>query len=168
MPLHHGHGPRPVTLAWLDADEAILVRWSPLDGAVQQPPTRLVSDVPSRHRATGGARHDPQVRAGGGSVADDRIDRRREQRIERYLRTVADQIPADDRVILLGPGAVHERLAVELRQADGRHGHSRPVETAPAQSMTERQLFALLREYAGVPAERRLPTSAPAGPARAG
>jgi hypothetical protein len=156
MPLHAEHAPRPVTLAWLDAEEAILLRWPGIGGPPGDPvPERLSSDVPSRHRATGHVRHDPRVRPGGGGIPDDRLERRREQLLESFLHGVAARIPPGDRVVLLGPGPVHERLAAELRAGDSRARRARPIESQPAGRMTERQLVAWLRLSAGIAPERR-------------
>lgn len=80
--------------------------------------------------------------------------------LEQYLRAIADRMPPDDRLVLVGPGQVHERLAAEIRAADLRHGRSRPVEVASSAPRTERQLVAWLRELAGAPPERRRATSA--------
>jgi hypothetical protein len=159
MPLHAEQAPRPVTLAWLDAEEAILLRWPGVEGPPGDPvPERLSSDVPSRHRATGRVRHDPRVRPGGGGIPDDRLERRREQLLESFLRGVAARIPPGDRVVLLGPGSVRERLAAELRADDSRARRARPIESRPAGRMTERQLLAWLRASAGVAPERRRPS----------
>ena len=155
MPLHGQHDSRPVTLAWLDAEEAILLRWSGNGGPPDDPvPERLRSDVPSRHRATGEVRHDPH-RPGGGGVADDRLERRREQLLDAFVRAVAARIPPDDRLFLMGPGAVRERLAGEIRATDLRARRTRPVESRPAGRLTERQLQAQLRVVAGAAPERR-------------
>ena len=132
MPLHVEHAPRPITLAWLDAEEAILLRCPGIGSPPGDPvPERLSSDVPSRHRAPGHVRHDPRVRPGGG-IPDDRLERRRE--------------PA------------HERRVAELRAGDSRVRRARPVESRPAGRMTDRQLVARLRQSAGVAPERRRPS----------
>jgi hypothetical protein len=155
MPLHGEHAPRPVTLAWLDAEEAILLRWPGSGGPPADPVAeRFSSDVPSRHRATGHVSHDPR-RPGGGGIPDDRLERRREQLLGAFLHGVAARIPPEDRVVLLGPGSAHERLAEELRAADSRARRARPIESRPAGRMTERQLQAWLRLSAGVAPERR-------------
>ncbi len=159
MPLHAEHAPRPVTLAWLDAEEAIILRWPGIEGPPGDPvPERLTSDVPSRHRPPGHVRHDPRMRRGGGGIADDRLDHRREQLLETFLHGVAARIPPDDHVVLLGPGPVRERLAAQLRAGDSRARRARPIDSRPAGRMTERQLLAWLRMSAGIAPERRRPS----------
>jgi hypothetical protein len=163
MPLHAENAPRAVTLAWLDAEEAILLRWPGVDGPPGDPaPERLTSDVPSRHRATGRVRHDPR-RPGGGGIPDDRLERRREQLLASFVHGVAARIPPDDRVVLLGPGSVREKLADELRASDARARRARTIESRPAGRMTDRQLQAWLRVSAGVAQERRRPPTEDAG-----
>lgn len=174
MQLHSSPTPRSVTLIWIDADDAILLRWrhgnassdgtNPARAAGDDGhgPTieRLKSDVPAHRRATGGVRHNPTFRSGGGAEPADLADRRRQRLLEQFLRAVADRIPPADRVVLAGPGHVHERLAAEVRGADGRHGRDRPVEVASSGPRTERQLVAWLRELAGAAPERRRASSA--------
>jgi hypothetical protein len=100
------------------------------------------------------------VRSGGGADPDDLADRRRERLLAAYLRSVAALVPPGDRVVVLGPGPVHGRLAAELRADDARHRRDRPVEDSAAPPLTDRQLRARLRELAGVPSERQLPPNA--------
>jgi hypothetical protein len=162
MRLQREHQHRPVTLVWLDADEAILLgSEGPTANGADPPGIRRVrSQVPPHHRATGRVHHDPRVRSGGGADPDDLVERRREHLIDVYLRDVAALVPPDDRVVILGPGPVHGRLAAEVRAADVRHRRSRPIEAAAAGALTERQLRARWRELNGSPPERRLPANA--------
>jgi hypothetical protein len=155
MPLHGELAPRPVTLAWLDAEEAVLFRWPGSGGPPVDPvPKRLRSEVPSRHRATGQVSHDPR-RPGGGGIPDDRLERRREHLLDAFVRAVAARIPPDDRVVLMGPGPVRERLAGEIRATDLRTRRTRSIESHPTGRLTERQLQAQLRIVAGTAPERR-------------
>ncbi len=174
MLLHSTPTHRSVTLVWLDADDAILLRWrrggantdganpARAGGAGGPGPTieRLSSGVPAHRRATGGVRHNPTFRSGGGAEPDDLVERRRQRLLEQYLRAIAERLPPDDRLVLVGPGQLHERLAAEVRIADARHGRDRPVEVASSAPRTERQLVAWLRDLAGAPPERRRATSA--------
>jgi hypothetical protein len=144
---------RPATLVWIDAQEALVLRWR--SGAAV---TRLVSEVPPRRRAVSGERRDPTVRAGGGGVADDQVERHRRAHLERFVRDVAALVPPDNRALILGPGPVKERLAGELAAEDRRHGRDRSLTVEPAGRMTEPQLVARLRELEGVPPLRRVPS----------
>jgi hypothetical protein len=161
MRLQREHQHRPVTLVWLDTDEAILLRSGGPAAAGGEPEARRIrSEVPPHRRATGQAHHDSRVRSGGGADPDDLADRRRERLLAAYLRSVAALVPPGDRVVVLGPGPVHGRLAAELRADDARHRRDRPVEDSAAPPLTDRQLRARLRELAGVPSERQLPPNA--------
>jgi hypothetical protein len=163
MTLQREHQHRPVTLVWLDTDEAILLRSGGPAAAGGEPEIRRIrSEVPPHRRATGRVHHDPRVRSGGGADPDDLADRRRERMLAAYLRDVAALVPPGDRVLVLGPGPVHGRLAAELRADDARHRRDRPVEDATAPPLTDRQLRARLRELAGTVPERQLPANAAA------
>jgi len=152
---------RPVTLVWLDTDEAILLRSGGPAAAGDEPEVRRIrSEVPPHRRATGQAHHDARVRSGGGADPDDLADRRRERLLAAYLREVAAMVPPGDRVVVLGPGPVHARLAAELRAEDTRHRRDRPVEESASPPLTDRQLRARLRELSGVVVERQLPANA--------
>ncbi len=155
---------RPVTLVWLDADEAILLRAEEPAGDGRDEPAveRVVSQVPPHRRATGHVHHDPRVRSGGGADPDDLVERRREHLVALYLRRVADLVPDEDRVVVIGPGPLHARLAHELRLADVHHRRGRSVEDAPATPLTERQLRARWRTLSGTVPERQLPANATA------
>lgn len=162
MRLQREHQHRPVTLVWLDTDEAILMRAGEPAAGGEPAARRIRSEVPPHRRATGRVHHDPRVRSGGGADPDDLADRRRERLLAAYLREVAAAVPPGDRVVVLGPGPVHARLAAELRADDVRHRRDRPVEEAPAPPLTDRQLRARLLELAGVAPERQLPANAAA------
>jgi hypothetical protein len=162
MRLQREHPHRPVTLVWLDADEAILLNREGPTGDGADPPTirRVRSQVPPHRRATGQAHHDSRVRSGGGADPDDLADRRREHLLAAYLREVATLVPAEHRVVIMGPGPVHGRLAAELRAADTRHRRERPVEDAASGPLTERQLRARWHELDGSAPERQRPANA--------
>ncbi len=162
MKLHDERRHRPVTLVWLDANEALLLgaQGSVGDDASRPSFRRVGSEVPPHRRSTSHVRHDPRVRSGGGADPDDLIARRREHLLATYLREVAALVPPGDRVVALGPGTVHGRFAAELRADDLRHRRDRPVEDAPAGPLTERQLKARWRELSGAAPERQRPANA--------
>ena len=149
---HRGTGPDrgevPATLVWIDAEEALLVRW---EGAARI--ERVVSDVPGKHRSTGHIRHDPS-RHGGGGEPDDRIARERLGRLRDFVRAVVSRVPPGDDVRIVGPGNVRLRLGRLLRDEDRRFGRQRTVDTRAAGPLTERQLVAHVREIAGDPPPR--------------
>lgn len=140
---------RPTLLVWIDAEEAVLVRW---DGEPHV--GRLRSDVPGRREATGHVRHDPTVRHGGGGAAQDKIERDRDGHLRAFVGAVAAGIDPGEDVEIVGPGTVRTDLARLIVNEDRRHGRERSVIVEAARPMSERQLVARLRERIGDPAMR--------------
>jgi hypothetical protein len=141
---------RALTLVWIDAREAIVVRW--VAGASQL--ERLESEVPARHRGTGHVRHDPNVRHGGGGPQGAGEPHRLEH-LARFLERVAGALPERDDLLILGPGSVHERLAKLVREQDRRHRVTRVVSCVAAEPLTRGQLVERLRLAAGEDPRRR-------------
>ena len=140
---------RPVTLVWIDAREARIVRWVDDAATVE----RVESDVPSHRSSSGHVRHDPSIRpGGGGGTAATSGEPRRLEHLARFLDTVAGRLPEGD-LELIGPGTTHERLATVVRQADPLG--TRHIRVAASPQRTERQLIAELRRLAGHAPRRR-------------
>lgn len=140
---------RPVTLVWIDAREARIVRW--VDDAAQV--ERLVSDVPSHRKSSGHVRHDPSIRpGGGGGSAATAGEPRRLEHLARFLETVAARLPDGD-LELIGPGTTRDHLASVVREADPRG--TRHIDTAASAPRTDRQLVARLRHLVGHEPRRR-------------
>lgn len=140
---------RPVTLVWIDAREARIVRWVH-DAAVVE---RLESDVPAHRHSSGHVRHDPSIRpGGGGGSAATSGEPRRLEHLARFLETVAARVPDGD-LELIGPGTTHEKLAGVVREADPRG--LRHVDTVASAPRTNRQLVARLRRLVGHEPRRR-------------
>lgn len=139
----------PVTLVWIDSDDALIVRWN--GSATIE---RVTSDVPPRHRSTGHVRHDPGVRHGGGGVPTDRLERDRKRHLDRFIEQVALRVPPAEAVHIVGPGVVRKRLGRVLRAEDRRLGRDRVVDSGAATQLTERQLVADIRTLSGDPAPR--------------
>lgn len=141
----------PRTLVWIDAESAIIVRWT---GSPRL--TRIESEVPTHRRLGGHVGRDPLLRAMGSPPPD----RHRQEHMRHHLRTVADVLVVTDDVEVIGPGTVHEHLAALLRVEDRIHGRSRTVLASPAGLLTEAQLVARVRTSAGDPPKRgRRPVS---------
>lgn len=141
----------PTTLVWIDSREAVIVRW---DGRAIRL-ARIESEVPSRRRSTSHVEHDPGRRPGGGGGAKATGEPHRLQHLEAFFKTVAERLPAGDRLELVGPGTAHERLASLVAEQDAEHRRARPVHAASSARMTPDQLRAWVRELAGVPPRRR-------------
>jgi hypothetical protein len=142
---------RPSTLVWIDSREAIIVRW--LDGEARL--IRVESEVPAHHRATGHVRHDPAVRHGGGGVPQTAGEPHRLEHLNRFVVQVANQLHPGDDVLILGPGTVRERLERHLADTDAHHGRHRNIACEASASLTDRQLIARLRAFAGAETRRR-------------
>jgi hypothetical protein len=142
---------RSVALVWLDSREATVARW--VAGAIGVEHVR--SDVPPHRRSTGHVRHDPSFRHGGGGAPQTAGDPRRLEHLTRFLDDVAQRLPVDADLLLLGPGVVHERLARELRERDAHRRLDRQIRCEAAGRLTPRQLVARLRSEAGVASRRR-------------
>lgn len=148
---------RPRALVWVDARDAIIVRWADDRATIE----RLTSDVPGHHKSMGHIRHDPAVRHGGGG-SQDKADSRRHEYLDRFLRDVARRLPAGTDLTILGPGTVHEHLIASIRAHDVEHREIREIEGRPSARMTDRQLVAMLRRYEDDEAPRRIDDARPA------
>jgi hypothetical protein len=132
------------TLIWIDAREAVVVRWHAGDVHLE----RFHSDVPSHHKATGHVRYDPTVRHGGGAPKDTGEANRLEH-LTRFVDLVAGHVPPDDALVILGPGTVRDRLAHRVRETDRHASRTRSVTCEAATRLTDRQLVARARRVAG-------------------
>jgi hypothetical protein len=139
------------TLVWIDAREAVIVRW--LDARAQV--ERLSSDVPAHHRSTGHVRHDPSVRHGGGGPQQTAGEPNRLEHLGRFVEQIASRIPPDDDLLILGPGTVREHLERRVRDLDEHHQRSRAISAEATSRLTDRQLIARLRQFAGEEPRRR-------------
>jgi hypothetical protein len=142
---------RPSTLVWIDAAEAIVVRRQDDRARIE----RVASDVPAHHRATGHVRHDPAIRHGGGGSPQAAGEPHRLEHLKRFVVDIANRLPEGDDLLIIGPGTVHERLARLLSESDRHHGRHRDVTREVSPPLTDRQLMARLRRFAGGEPRRR-------------
>jgi hypothetical protein len=147
--MHARIAEEPTTLVWIDSEEAIIVRWD--DRAMVE---RIRSDVPGRHRSAGHVRVDPAVGHARGAPAE-AAERARRARLATFVHQVAERLPADGDVMVVGPGIVRERLERDLRADDRRLGRRRHVHAAAAERLSEQELVARVRELAGDAPRRR-------------
>jgi hypothetical protein len=131
------------TGVWISADSATVLRWS----AEQVARQRIDSTVPGRHRATGRPPTENHP-AGEGH---------RDEHMRTFFAAVRDALPADDDLLLIGDGEVVDHLAEQVRADDGAHDRKRRIEVEKSGPLSERQLLARIRTFAGSPAKRRLP-----------
>jgi hypothetical protein len=137
-------------LVWIDAREAVVVRWTGEEGAIE----RLASDVPAHSRATRHVRYDPLTRHGGPDRQSG-LERRRIEHLDRFVDAVAGRLTEDEYVVIVGHGTVHERLEARLRELDAQGHRARTINTRRADRPTERQLVAELREHIGAGPRRQ-------------
>ena len=142
---------RPSTLVWIDAREALIVRWHDDRTRLE----RLESEVPVHHRSTGHVRHDPGIRHGGGGRPQTAGEPHRLEHLERFVVDVANRLAPDDDLLIVGPGTVHERLDRHVLESDAHHGRHRNIACEASQPLTDRQLIARLRAFAGAETRRR-------------
>jgi hypothetical protein len=74
-----------------------------------------------------------------------------------FFDEVARTLPGDDDLLLVGDGEVVDHFADHVRAEDERHGRHRRIEVEKSGPLTDRQLLARLRTFAGSPARRTLP-----------
>jgi hypothetical protein len=131
------------TGVWISADFASVVRWSG-DVALRH---RIESTVPGRHRSTGRPPTENHP-AGEGH---------RDEHMRTFFAQVAHVLPADDDLLLIGDGEVVEHFAEQVRADDQGHGRARRIDVEKGGPLTERQLLARTRTFAGSPAKRHMP-----------
>lgn len=128
------------TGVWMSAESAIVLRWSP-EGVHRE---AIASLVEGRHRSTG---RPPTADHPAG-------EGHRDERMRVFFAQVAAAIPVQDDVLLVGDGEVVEHFAHELRAHPAMAATSRKIEVARSGPLTERQLLARIRAFAGSPARR--------------
>ena len=131
------------TGVWISADSAMVLRLGP----EPTEPRHIDSTVPGRHRSTG---HAPTEKHPG-------AEGHRDEHMRTFFADVAEAVPAEDDLLLVGDGEVVDHFADQVRTDDESHHRTRRVEVEKAGAVTERQLLARLRAFTGVPAKRHLP-----------
>ena len=106
---------------------------------------RIDSTVPGRHRSTGRPPTESHP-AGEGH---------RDEHMRTFFAQVSHVLPVDDDLLLLGDGEVVEHFAELVRADDKSHGRTRRIEVERSGQITERQLLARVRTFAGSPARRQ-------------
>jgi hypothetical protein len=133
------------TAIWISADSATILRWSP-ELTIRH---RIDSTVPGRHRSTGR----PPTEESHGSE-----ENRRDEHMRSFFSQVAQTLAADDDLLLVGDGEVVEHFAERVRADDENHGRKRRIEVEKSGPVTDRQLVARVRTFAGSPPKRFLPS----------
>jgi hypothetical protein len=132
------------TGVWISAASATVLRWGEDGVTVRE---RIDSEVPGRHRSTGRPPTEDHP-AGEGH---------REEHMRAFFSQVGAVVPIDDDLLLIGDGEVVEHFAHQVRAHDHDRSAGRRVEVEKSGPMTEPQLLARMRVFAGSPAKRNLP-----------
>jgi len=140
--------PEAIALVWIDSDGARILRWR---GRVVT--EKLDSDVPPHVRGTAHVRHDPSVRHGGSGRGQDDAERRRNEHLRSFLKTVAGRLTDDAYVEIIGTGTVGERLGRLLRTRTV--GRNPTIVVAHSNWLTTRALATRLRQRLGLQPPRR-------------
>jgi hypothetical protein len=133
------------TGVWISAGSATILQWGPEGVTIRE---RIDSLVPGRHRSTGRPPTEDHP-AGEGH---------RDEHMRTFFAQISAIVPIDDDLLLVGDGEVVEHFAHQIQAHD--HGRSavRRIEVEKSGPMTEPQLLARIRTFAGSPARRTLPS----------
>ena len=131
------------TGVWISANSATVLCWSP-ELTMRH---RIDSTVPGRHRSTG--RPPTEDHSGG--------EGHRDEHMRTFFDQIAHAIPVGDDLLLVGDGEVVEHFADYIRTDDATHGRERRCLVEKSGSVSEGQLLARTRVFAGSPAKRHLP-----------
>lgn len=131
------------TGVWMSGSSALVLRWGP-EGVHRE---SIESTVEGRHRSTG---RPPTADHPAG-------EGHRDERMRLFFAQIVAAIPARDDVLLVGDGEVVEHFAHQLRTHPELPGTGRRIELVKSRPLTERQLLARIRAFAGSPARRTLP-----------
>jgi hypothetical protein len=132
------------TGVWISAASATVLRWGSSGVAHREV---IESMVPGKHRATGRPPFSSHPADEG----------QRDERMRVFFSRLDAAVPAGDDLLLVGDGEVIDHFAAHVRSGDAASGATRRLELVKSGPLTERQLLARMREFAGVPAPRILP-----------
>lgn len=132
------------TGVWISASSAIVLQWGPEGVAGRE---QIDSEVPGRHRSTG---RPPTADHPAG-------EGHRDEHMRVFFARVAAAVSTEDDVLLVGDGEVVEHFADQLRSHDLGRATARRIDVVKSGPMTERQLTARVRAFAGSPARRGRP-----------
>jgi hypothetical protein len=136
---------RRATGVWISAASATILGWGPEGVTIRE---HIDSTVPGRHRSTGRPPTEDHP-AGEGH---------RDEHMRAFFARIGAVVPIGDDLLLVGDGEVVDHLAHELMAQDHTRGASRRVVVEKSDTLTEAQLLARVRTFAGSPARRSLPT----------
>ena len=133
------------TGVWISAGSATILQWGPEGVTIRE---RIDSLVPGRHRSTGRPPTEDHP-AGEGH---------RDEHMRTFFAQISAIVPIDDDLLLVGDGEVVEHFAHQIQAHDHGRNAARRIEVEKSGPMTEPQLLARIRAFAGSPARRNLPS----------
>ncbi len=128
------------TGVWMDAAAATIVRWGPEGLETQK---HLDPEVPTRHHASGPDGEHWALNEGN-----------RNEHLRVFFDRLAALLPEADDLLLLGDGVVVEQFANHLAGHRSGHKSAGRVVIERCHPMTENQLVARLRSFAGAAPKR--------------
>lgn len=141
---------------WIDARAAVIVRWDGRSAARSV----VESTVPAHHRPCGGAAQRGATIHGAGGPRSAGESHRLEH-IRAFLDEVHGSLPDHDDLLVLGDGPLVDRLGREVERADARRQTDRRLVVERSSPVSEAQLLARLRAFAGSPPRRHRPQPVP-------
>ena len=132
------------TGVWISAASATILRWGPDGVTVRE---HVDSQVPGRHRSTGRPPTEDHPASEG----------HRDEHMRAFFAQIIATVPTGDDLLLVGDGEVVEHFAHQIETQDHSQAAVRRVEVDKSGPMTEPQLLARIRTFAGSPARRTQP-----------
>jgi hypothetical protein len=132
------------TGVWISASSATVLQWGPNGVSNCE---QIDSLIAGRHRSTG---RPPTADHPAG-------EGHRDEQMRVFFARVGAFVPGEDNLLLIGDGEVVEHFAAQIRTHDLGRGSARRIGLEKSGPLTERQLLARMREFAGSPARRTLP-----------
>jgi hypothetical protein len=132
------------TGVWISASSATVLQWGHNGVANRE---LIDSLIEGRHRSTG---RPPTANHPAG-------EGHRDEAMRIFFARVRHSVSVEDDLLLVGDGEVVEHFADQIRAHDLARGSARRVRLEKSGPLTERQLLARMREFAGSPARRTLP-----------
>jgi hypothetical protein len=133
------------TGVWISAASATILRLGPEGVTARE---HIDSLVPGRHRSTGRPPTEDHP-AGEGH---------RDERMRVFFAQVSATVSFDDDLLLVGDGEVVEHFAHQIKVRDQSRNVDRRCEVEKSGPITEPQLIARIRAFAGTTARRTLPS----------
>jgi hypothetical protein len=131
-----------ITGIWVSSPSALILRWGSETGVTFR--QEIKSEVEPHRRATG---RPPYTEKPSN-------DHKHDEQMRAFFAQIIAVLPAGDDLLLVGDGEVVGHLG----QAITTHEHGRPdprrLEVVKSKPLTEPQLLARIREFAGEPAAR--------------